>query len=217
MVMKFPIHKPTPRNMRRVICDQCGQEYRLKDVTKVTNKYNRQYGLIVCRSCKDLPNDQDRPITGKEIITSQPEMVRPRQEPTYVTNANDDRAPSAPTITKIVAVDGVVTLYWDGPSDPGSSGITGYAIVRANPQLGIESTVTSDTGASHLWYADSSATLTTDYTYRVAAINSFGTGTYSDYGFYPTKNVPADIVYLTTGGTILQTSQGDAIVLSPDI
>lgn len=199
--MKYHPTRPPSRGERWVICDVCGFKYHLKDVTRITDKWNRQYGLVVCKNdiLKTNPHGIPRPI--REAIVTSPEMIRPQPPLDFVTNDNDDRVPSAPRNGEARAnpIDDYIDLFWEGPLDTGSSGIIHYVIQRADPQLAGYSTVgTTDGGESY--FTDTTATITTEYSYRVAAVNSFGQGAWSEDFYWPTDtNVLHDIDYLVTG------------------
>lgn len=196
--MRTNITRPK-RNKRKVICDSCQFEYSVKDVTKVTDSYNRQYGLVVCKICKQKPNPQDRPFTCNEVILTNTELVRPEPGTTYAVNENDDRLPGKPSdgIIKLDPFDNILTLFWQPPSDQGSSLISGYIIQRANPQHALYITIEDNTNTSVCTYQDLTADLSAEYTYIVAAINGFGTGPYSDPIFWPKDlGIFEDVDYL---------------------
>jgi hypothetical protein len=208
---KFSITNPK-RNNRRVICDVCGFEYSVKDVTKVTDSYNRRYGLVVCKNCRDKANPQDRPFTVNEVILTNTSIVRPEQSPVYVTNENDDRLPGKPTqgLARIDPLEDVITLYWQPPGDQGSSLITGYVIKRADPQLATYTTIEDDTATSVCYYKDSTGVIEIEYSYTVAAINGFGTGPTSDPIYWPVIRVAwDDIEYIVDGdGNVIMGGDG---------
>ncbi|MDW5562418.1 MAG: Ser-Thr-rich GPI-anchored membrane family protein [Methanomassiliicoccus sp.] len=85
--------------------------------------------------------------------------------------------PSAPTLASATAGDAKVTLTWSAPSSNGGSTITGYAIYRGTSTNG-ETLLT--TVGNVLTYADSAVTNGVTYYYKVAAVNSIGTGVQSN-------------------------------------
>lgn len=209
------------RSDRKVICDLCGQPFRLFEVTKVTDKRNRHYGLVLCKSDNDPTHPCDIPLVYKEekLLTA-PGIVRPLEIPEYVINDNDDRLPSAPLYgeAKYNALDGYIYLNWSGPRDTGSSRITGYSIVFSDPQESNFFDFVEDTGSEAPNYIDITHASTGSYGYKVAAINTFGQGPYSSVFYYPAEFVPTDYVYLgLSNGNILATSEGVLILLSPDV
>ncbi len=211
------------RSDRQVICDVCGFVYRLKDVVKVTDKYNKYFGLVICKkdARSSKTNPQSRPFKYKEIIVTNPLMIRGRPDVVYQSNLLDDRLPGPPLNGQALRdpVGSVINLFWSGPYDTGSSGITGYKIQVASPQKSNYSTLIADTGNAAPVYQDTITALTDVVSYKVAAINSFGTGPYSAEFFWPTQQVSDSIIYIgINGGTsVLATSDGVPIVLSPEV
>jgi hypothetical protein len=85
--------------------------------------------------------------------------------------------PGAPTLNAPTAGNGSVSLTWSAPSSNGGAQITDYAVYRG-PNTGSESLLTTTGGA--LTYTDTGLTNSTTYYYKVAAINSAGTGALSN-------------------------------------
>jgi hypothetical protein len=86
--------------------------------------------------------------------------------------------PSAPTLNAPVAGNGSVTLTWSAPSSNGGAAITGYAVYRATSSGAEAAPPLANTGG--LTYTDTAVTNNVTYYYKVAAINSAGTGTLSN-------------------------------------
>lgn len=206
------------RDERRVICDVCGQAYRLKDVIKINDKNNRQYGLVVCKFDLDPTNPHDIPFKIKETILVSPEMVRDRPPPIFVSNPLDDRLPGPPRngFATLDMLSGYIIARWEGPTDNGSSAITGYVVQRASPQTATFFTRESDTGTSAGYYIDTDASLSGEHAYKVAAINGFGTGPFSEIFYYPTILAVPATPYLVRSqdGYTIQTGDGKYILLS---
>lgn len=206
------------RSDRWVICDVCGFKYHAKDVIKINDRYNRHFGLVVCKNDADPTNQQDVPYKYKETIVSDIHKIRPRPDLQFVVNPNDNRLPSAPSngFARPSTLSNTIDLFWDGPSDSGSSGIITYTIKRASPQLGIETTLISSNNSTY--YNDTAADSSGVYSYTLAATNGFGTGPYSAPFFYPSQQVQSDIIYIgvNNGTSVLATSDGTFIVLSPE-
>ncbi len=198
------------RSDRKITCDVCGHTYRVSDVQKITDKYNRHFGLVVCKYDKDPTNAHDIPYKYSEIFLTAEDMVRPRPDRMYVTNEHDDRLPSKPLYGDAIKdpLQSYIYLTWEGPYDSGSSGIIGYKVQRASPQFTSYDTIIENTNESGTFYLDTTASLTAEYSYRVAAINSFGTGPYSDEFGWPILSAFSDINYLVLSqdGSVLTTS-----------
>lgn len=221
MGIRYSPQHPPSRDKRYVTCDICGFKFHKKDTIAVGDKYNRDFGLIVCKSDYSPTNVQDTPFNFKpEVILAEPSYVRPRVPPNYILNSNDSRLPSAPLNCKALADPflPIIDLYWDGPSDNGSSGVIGYMVQRASPQLSTYVTIASNTNTSAGYYTDSTANINTYYSYRVAAINTFGVGPYSVDFYWPSdNNIWHDINYLALSQDttqILSTSSGIPIRLN---
>ena len=88
-------------------------------------------------------------------------------------------APSAPTLNVPTAGNGTVGLSWSAPASNGGATITDYAIYRSTAS-GAETPYATTGSGTTLTYTDTGVTNGTTYFYRVAAINSAGTGTLSN-------------------------------------
>ena len=90
--------------------------------------------------------------------------------------------PGDPGIPSGTAGDGEVALSWTAPTDTGGSDITGYLIEQAvstnSPSF---QTAVSNTGSSATNYTVTGLTNGTAYVFRVAGLNSAGTGSRSGY------------------------------------
>lgn len=84
--------------------------------------------------------------------------------------------PGAPTALSSTAGNAQVPLTWTAPASNGGSAITGY-VVEWTPSGGSATTV--NTGSATASYTKTGLANGTAYTFRVAAINSVGTGPYS--------------------------------------
>ena len=196
-----------------VICDVCGKKKRRQDTVRVQDKWSSQNSLVVCLDDLDVTNPQAIPFKIREKIVHASEGLRPESPDSYVVNALDSRAPSAPrNLTAITdTLNPYVMLYWDGPEDVGTSQIIGYIVERANPQLGTYEVLTSNTGTNVTTYVDTTADISLEYTYRIKAINSSGSSPYSNEAFFPVINVPwQDLNYLVLSqdGSALTTGSG---------
>ena len=92
-----------------------------------------------------------------------------------VAAAEPAEPPSKPRGLEATATHDSVTLTWDDPED---DSITGYVIlrrVRVNDQGGDFSVLVANTGTAALTYTDDTVAASTTYTYRIKAINQYGT------------------------------------------
>jgi CSLREA domain-containing protein len=86
-------------------------------------------------------------------------------------------APGAPSLASATGSSGNVSLQWSAPSSDGGSAITGYKVYRATSS-GNETLLASV--GNQTSYTDTSVTDGTTYFYKVAAVNSVGTGAQSN-------------------------------------
>jgi hypothetical protein len=97
--------------------------------------------------------------------------------------------PGAPTMSAPTAGNGLVNLGWTAPTSNGGAPITDYAVYRSTT-AGSETFLANSGGA--LTYADSTVTNGTTYYYKVAAINTAGTGALSnEVSITPSSGLPA--------------------------
>jgi hypothetical protein len=109
--------------------------------------------------------------------------------------------PGAPSLNAPTAGNGSVSLSWSAPSSNGGATITDYAVYRATTS-GAEALLAPTTGGK-LTYTDAGLTNGTTYYYKVAAINSAGTGALSnEVSAKPTAPPPPDFSL-----SVLPTSQ----------
>ena len=92
--------------------------------------------------------------------------------------ATPRRAPGAPSITVVSTTHTTATFSWTDPSDNGGAGITGYVVQFRERSAVVWTTYAGNefTGSSVIIRA---LTPNTSYTFRVAAENDAGTGSYS--------------------------------------
>lgn len=204
MALKF--NKHPGREYVKVICQVCGGQFYQKDVVQITDKYNYQYGLIVCKKDADERNDQVLPNRHVDRPISNPGLLSPERADEFAVNELDDRLPGAPRLpfTQVHPINDTIDLFWQGPEDTGSSGIIGYKIVQAFPQYSTYITLVSNTGNNATYYSDLVTSVNSEVSYKVAAINSFGTGPYSVDFYWP--QVGADIytyLVISPGGEVL--------------
>ena len=98
--------------------------------------------------------------------------------------------PDQPTGLDATATHDSVTLTWD---DPGDDSITGYVILRRLPGVDPEGEfdeLVADTGTAATTYTDGSVSAETRYTYRIKAINEYGTSERSRWYHIDTPAAP---------------------------
>jgi M6 family metalloprotease-like protein len=84
--------------------------------------------------------------------------------------------PSAPTIGTATAGDGQATVTWTAPTDNGGSAVTGYVVT---PYIGATAQTAQTFNSTATSQAVTGLTNGTAYTFKVAAVNSGGTGAQS--------------------------------------
>jgi hypothetical protein len=177
-----------------VICDICGKKLRARDAVLIKGRLHTQKNLLVCRNDVTEVNPQQYlPVTPERQIRD-PHLIRSEQPDRFQfidsyseilsgeTTLPSGNAPSAPT-TLTVNGDGTHThieLRWQGPDYPGSGAISGYKIERESPIGGGFSTLVANTETVGTYYLDTTVSVSTQYNYRVSAINRFGTSTASN-------------------------------------
>lgn len=164
-----------------VQCDICGKKMRAKDAQIISDKFSDKANLLVCGDDFDKTNPQQYIRAFRERQISHPKYIRSEGADSFQVNANDDRAPSAPRyLTTIGATASTAELQWLGPEDVGSSSISGYKIERESPVGGGFSTIVSNTSTVSTYYEDTGLSSSTQYNYRVSAINGAGTSSASN-------------------------------------
>jgi hypothetical protein len=174
-------------------CDVCGHKVRRKDTVEVHNKDVRQNGYMFCKKHLDTINEQTYLYQVNPAIETSPTDIRPEKEITYrFINDLDEikdgeitdpagRAPSAPVRLHHRGNNSdKVELNWYGPDDSGAVRITGYKIERESPVGDGFSTLVADTGSEMTYYVDESVSASTQYNYRVSAINTYTTSSPSN-------------------------------------
>lgn len=176
-----------------VICDICGFEFRRSEVTRITEKYNQAFGLVVCKDDRDILNMQDTPFRHRKEKTVNPLFVRPESDPTYAiitTSAEIEggditvdlgtTAASAPLNLKLDSISSSgLRFTWMPPLSLGNGRMTGWKIERESPVGGGFSTLTANTLSVDLSYLDTTVVTGTAYGYRVSAVTTYGAGTAS--------------------------------------
>lgn len=190
----------------RAICDVCDRVMLRSDLIHVRDPYSLQCGLAVCRRCIDKTNTQSYPFSVNERPVSSPETLRPPKSVVPISIGTSERAPTAPQNLVAFASGTTIMLSWDGPEQQGTSPIIGYQIERnmvaPDPWLVLST-------EAIMGYNDIQAVITETYTYRVAAVNSYGISPYSNIAYFPT-------LAQTESRTVLSTSDTDDVLLTGD-
>jgi hypothetical protein len=207
--MKFPTGHHPGSGYVYVICDICGQKVRRNDTVVVHDKWNTQNGMVVCNRDVDLVNPQTIPYKRKERLIDSTRGIRSQPSNTFADVPNDNRVPSAP---RNLAATGdfsgsYVMLSWEGPLDPGTSSIVGYVVERID---GSGNATTFTISGNATFYVDTSASSSSQFQYRIAAVNTAGQGAYSANAFFPTYFDPFP------DGTYIQLSQEERFILTSD-
>ena len=187
-------HKKGYHGGHYVICDVCGRKIKANDAVFINDRYNLLNQMLVC------PNDADKSnpqlflrIRSRERQISDPRMVRsegsnkfhyidsPSEIESGSTSDPSGDAPDAPIQLEASAPSSTsIVLTWRFTGNPGSNPISGYKIERESPVGGGFSTIVANTGFPSLYYEDTGLSSSTQYNYKVSAINSQGTGNASN-------------------------------------
>jgi len=120
-----------------------------------------------------------QPITDYyyKVQSESSHSIGPDSNEDNVTTPNVPDTPAAPTGSVIDPVNNplVIDLTWTNPTSNGGSNIKGWMIERWDNTTGVFSTIVANTGNTNLTYTDSGLNASTDYKYRVSAINNVGT------------------------------------------
>ena len=109
---------------------------------------------------------------------------------TDVTPEQGAGPPDKPGGLEATATHGRVVLTWD---DPGDDSITGYVILRRNRDTDVKGHFderVADTGSAATTYTDDTVAAETRYTYRIKAINAYGTSERSRWYHIDTPAAP---------------------------
>ena len=129
-----------------------------------------------------------------------------------IASATVSLPPAAPTGLMAVASDSTIeiSLSWQAPADIGSTAITGYQIERSQGDgSGTFDIVEASHPSTSYTDMDSSLLASTQYSYRVSAINDGGTGVASDI-----ESATTVAVLAPSGLTITHTRTGNTITLN---
>lgn len=120
---------------------------------------------------------------------------------TATTAPAQTHTPNSPTRLDVTAISNTsLKLTWSAPSNDGGSKITGYLIQRNG------TTIVTNTSSNKTSYADTSLLSSHKQTYRVAAWNSVGLGTFSN-----SISGITDSIFLSGNGTNQTSNLGQLI------
>lgn len=196
-----------------VICSVCSGQFHRKDTILVNDKYNEQHGQIVCKYHLDETNPLSYPFRQvKERSPSNPRHLTRDIVLVEATARPNDSLPGAPILgyAQGNTFGNGADLFWTAPVIQGTSNISGYRIERADPQLGTYEIVENQTSTRDTYFNDITTEDGVYYSYRIAAINDTGMGSYSDEFFYPTFSLLwSDIEYIVDGdGNVIMGGDG---------
>lgn len=201
--MSLPKYSHPGDGYMYVICDVCGRKVRQRDTVLITDRFNTLNNRVVCRDDVDKTNPQATPIIARETLRPDPRTIRSEPADRYVTYPNSTIVPSAPRMLTVYpsGIGTTLLVSWTAPENSGDSPIIGYKITRSEPQLTTQFTLIDNTGTNSTLYEDTEDDITGNYTFRVAAINSAGTGPYSALYNYPTDVVTSADQFILTDDT----------------
>lgn len=176
------------------ICDLCGKKCRRSEVKRITDKYNLNYGLVLCpKDAAEKTNAQNYPGFPWRESVLDPKLIRPEVPAVYNTAINIDdvrdgtssesvgTTGSAPLNVYIASKSASeVRLQWFAPNSLGNRHFLGWAVKRESPIGGGFSDLTTNSGSVDMGYTDSTVSSSTEYNYKVAVVTTAGTGTFSD-------------------------------------
>ena len=202
---------------RKIICDLCGKQFRVKQTVQINDRYNLLNKMIVCLPCNEQTNPQVYPVFPKETLLTNREYVRPPQPLSYVVQTNNSLLPSAPQNLSATynSFSGGIQLTWGGPLNLGSGMLLGFSITIEDPAGAYPFPLVTNTNSVAGYYLDTANNPQGNYGYSVACITTAGMGTYCDPYYYPIQPNVDPLNYLVVSQTnyLLTTSQGSYIVI----
>lgn len=183
--------KNLPNYRYYIICDICGKKI---PENKARLVYDRGLtkNLLVCPDDVDQLNPQDKQRPGRHPRKLNPKFVRSEPADSYGTfstiagiesGRSEQASGTTPTAPYDLYLDAAtsttIKLRWFGPLDSGQAVISGYKIERETPIGGGFSTINANTQTPAQEYLDTGLSASTQYNYRISAINYNGAGTAS--------------------------------------
>ncbi len=203
---------------RFFICDVCQGRYLISQSTYVSDSNSQQYGMLLCPKDVDEVDDLRTRKVVRDLVPPDPKLVRIEQTNYFQTLDQDSMietggqqvsvgyAPDAPTNFYLIEVEpGAVSFGWEIAS-VGSSSIIGYRIERAfynSDEFEDFEVLSVNTQDPDTTYIDVNTSASTQYIYRLKAINTYGSSDYSNE-FTITLNSEGDYLmahYVRAGGS----------------
>ena len=133
-------------------------------------------------------------------------------------NATTFAAPDPPANATATATSGsTIDVQWDTPLDDGGSPITGYKIER-KIGAGFFVIIVADTASTNTFFNNTNLPIGTLHTYRMSALNVFGSGIPSNEAAAttdPTPQAPPNVVCSTTSSTEITLNWDTPVTFSP--
>lgn len=118
----------------------------------------------------------------------------------FYSTGTETGIPQPPTrLITIANSSSQINLTWDAPSSSNGAVITGYKIERSVDTGATWSNLITNTGSTATRYSDDGLVSDTIYTYRVSAINSFGTSSPSNVASAETGSLGQTITKVRSG------------------
>ena len=165
----------------------------LAGLTIASYQYRHRESGGTFDSWTDAGNDGTKTVTGLTNGTTYDfELQAVSTTQAIGDSASDSATPSAfpgvPTSFTASATHRSVTLSWGAPANNGGAQVTSYRIEFLNSQSLWETIATRP--ASVTSYTDGSRTRSTEYQYRIHAINAAGEGSAASTSIFTTANAP---------------------------
>ena len=140
-------------------------------------------------------------VTGLQPVTTydyRVSTINPSatSTPSSTATATTYGPPAAPTnLTATPQPGAQIQLDWTAPTTTNGAAVSNYQIERSTD--GVNFSVLTTTGNTNITYTDTGLTTATTYYYRVAAINTYGSGSPSNVANAVASDVPSQVTGLT--------------------